>query len=73
MKPLTALKVPISSHPLTGKNIKHKFDDRIWYSGNVISQVPGYQAWYNVVYENDESVYSYQLRTDLEVGDLGIL
>ena len=73
MKPLTALMVPISSHPLTWKNIKHKFDDRIWYNGKVISQVPGYPAWYNVVYENDESVYSYQLRTDLEVGDLSIL
>ena len=30
--------------PLSGKNIKHKFDDEIWYSGKVISQVPGYPA-----------------------------
>ena len=59
--------------PLTGKNIKHKFDDEIWYSGKVISQVSGYTAWYNVVYDNDDSVYSYQLRTDLEAGDLTIL
>ena len=56
MKPLTALMVPKSSHPLTGKNIKHKFDDGIWYSGKVIFQVPGYPAWYNVVYDNDKSV-----------------
>ena len=63
MKPLTALMVPISSHPLTGKYIKHKFDDEIWYSGIVISQVPGYPAWYNVVYDNHESLYLYQLRT----------
>ena len=59
--------------PLTGKNIKHKLDDGIWYSGKVIFQVPGYPAWYNVVYDNDDSVYSYQLRTDLEAGDLTIL
>ena len=55
--------------PLTGK----KFDDGIWYSGKVISQVSGYPAWYSVVYDNDDSVYSYQLRTDLEAGDLTIL
>ena len=73
MKPLTALMVPISSHHLTGKNIEHKFDDGIRYSAKVITQVPGYTAWYNVVYDNDESVYLYQLRTDLEVGDLNIL
>ena len=30
--------------PLSGKDIKHKFDDEIWYSGKVISQVPGYPA-----------------------------
>ena len=65
--------VPISSHPLTWKNIKHKFDDGIGDSGKVISQVSGYPAWHNVVYDNDESVYLYQLRTDLEVGDLTIL
>ena len=73
MKPLTALMVPISSHPLTGKNIKHEFDDRISYSGKVISQVPGYPTWCNVAYDNDDSVYLYQLRTDLEAGDLTIL
>ena len=52
---------------------KHKFDDGIWYSGKVISQVPGYPEWYNVVYDNDESIYLYQLRTNLEAGDLTIL
>ena len=30
--------------PLSGKNIKNKFDDEIWYSGKVISQVPVYPA-----------------------------
>ena len=49
--------VPTSSHPLTGKNIEHKFDDGIWYSGKVISQVPWYPVWYNVVYDNDESIF----------------
>ena len=73
MKPLTALMVPLSSHPLTGKNIKHTFDDGIWYSSKVISQVSGYPAQSNVVYQYDESVYLYQLRTDLEAGDPTIL
>ena len=73
MKPLTALMVPITSHPLTWKNIKHKTDDGIWYSGKVIPQVSVYPVWYSVVYDNDESIYLYQLRTDLDVGDLTIL
>ena len=73
MKPLTNLMVPISSHPFTGINFKHKCDDGIWYSGKVFSQVPGYPAWYNVVYDNDESVYLYQLMTELDAGDLTIL
>ena len=40
-----------------------------WFDGEVISQVPGYPAWYNVVYEGDNSVYTYQLWEDLAAGD----
>ena len=36
----------------------------------VISQVLGYPAWYNIVYYGDKRVYTYQLRTDLEAGGL---
>ena len=56
--------------PLSRQRIKHKFEGDIWYDGQVISQVPGYPAWYNVVHDGDNSVYTYQLRTDLEAGDL---
>ena len=56
--------------PLSGKKIRHKFEGDCWFSGEVISQVPGYPAWYNVVYEGDNSVYTYQLREDLAAGDL---
>ena len=36
----------------------------------VISQVLGYPVGYNIVYDGDKSVYTYQLRTHLEAGDL---
>ena len=56
--------------PLSGKMISHRFEGDTWYNGEVISQVPGYPAWYNVVYEGDTNVYTYQLREDLATGDL---
>ena len=56
--------------PLSGKKIRHKFEGDKWFSGEVILQVPGYPAWYNVVYDGDDSVYTYQLREDLDAGDL---
>ena len=36
-------------------------------------QVPGYQDWYNITYDNDISVYTYKLEEDLACGDLRIL
>ena len=56
--------------PVSWQGIKHKFEGDTWYDGEVISQVPGYPAWYSVVYDGDNSVYTYQLRTDLQAGDL---
>ena len=56
--------------PLSWQRIKHRFEGDIWCDGEVISQVPGYSAWYNVVYDGDNSMYMYQLRTDLEAEDL---
>ena len=35
-----------------------------------LSQVLGYPVWYNIVYDGDKSVYTYQLRADLDAGDL---
>ena len=59
---------------LVGKRIQHKFKDNedniTWYSGLVISQVPGFEEWFNVVYDGDEAVYTFRLLDDLEAGDL---
>jgi hypothetical protein len=45
---------------LVGKHIKHTFAESV-YHGKVISQVPGFPAWLNVVYDDDDAVYSYKL------------
>ena len=57
-----------SEHYQIEKN--KKLEKQIWCDGEVISQVFGYPAWYNIVYDGDKSVYTYQLRTDLEAGGL---
>ena len=32
------------------------------YNGTVVSQVPGFSEWYNVVYDNEpDTVYTYKL------------
>jgi hypothetical protein len=41
---------------LVGKRISHTFEDGS-YLGKVISVVPSYLDWYNVVYDNDEAVF----------------
>jgi hypothetical protein len=57
---------------LVGKRISHTFEDGS-YLGKVISIVPSYLDWYNVVYDNDEAVYTYKLLEDYRKGDLKIL
>ncbi len=69
-------KSPASS--LTGKSIKHRFEvdggKKKFFKGRVISQVPGFPDWFNVVYiEEPGIVYSYKLSEDIEKGDLQIL
>ena len=40
----------------------------------VISQVPGFPDWYNVVYiEEPDIVYTYKLTDDIKNGDLKLL
>lgn len=63
---------------LTGKSIKHRFEvdggKQKFFKGRVISQVPGFPDWFNVVYvEEPGIVYSYKLSEDIEKGDLKIL
>jgi hypothetical protein len=35
--------------------------------------VPGYPVFFNIIYDGDESVYTYKLKEDLDAGDLVIL
>ena len=43
------------------------------YLGRVISTVPGYPQWYNVIYDTDPAVYVYKLLEDYAAGDLEII
>ena len=61
----------------TGKIVKHRFEDnngKKFFKGRVISQVPGFAEWFNIVY-NDEPgiVYTYKLSDDISNGDLIVL
>ena len=60
-----------------GKRIDYQFteDERlVTYSGKVVSTVPGFPEWFNVVYDNEpDVVYSFKLLEDLKNGDLHIL
>ena len=53
---------------LTGKIIKHKFESNgelKFYKGRVISQVPGFPEWFNVVYNDEQEIYVYYSLTYL--------
>ena len=61
-----------------GKMINHRFKESNGkykcYKGKIISQVPGFPEWFNVVYDNEpDIVYSYNLTEDIENGDLRAL
>lgn len=62
---------------LVGKCIDHQFKEDgqlVTYSGKVVSTVPGFPEWFNVVYNNEpDVVYSYKLLEDFGNGDLKIL
>ena len=63
---------------LTGKRVHHTFNEShdisdTTYSGTVISQVPGFPSWYNIVYDDDPVVYSYKLVDDYNAGNLSII
>ena len=60
-----------------GRRIDHQFTEDnqlVTYSGKVISTVPGFPEWFNVVYDNEpDVVYSFKLIEDFRNGDLHIL
>jgi hypothetical protein len=43
------------------------------YNGIVISQVPGFPSWFNVKYDTDDDIYTYELGVDYESGDLTVI
>ena len=61
---------------LVGQRVQHKFENEDgssqWYHGKVISQVPGFLQWFNIIYNDDDCVYTYRLLDDLSDGDLKI-
>ncbi|WAQ97077.1 hypothetical protein MAR_029767, partial [Mya arenaria] len=71
----------VEKHILVGKRVRHRFKENrngqtveAWYTGCIISQVPSFPAWFNIVYDRDEAVYTYhRLDSDIESDDLEIL
>lgn len=66
------------STSLSGKSIEHNFTETNGsikaYKGKIISEVPGFSDWYNVVYtEEPDIVYTFKLKDDIENGDLKIV
>lgn len=74
---------PLLSNPsnltstLVGKRVLHYFnvDGKLQgFHGYVISQVPGFPEWYNIVYDEEGDIVStYQLMDDYNSGDLELV
>ena len=58
---------------LVRMRVSHKSEGDIRYTGTVISVVPDFSSWYNVKYDDDTAIYSYQLLGDYRNGDLEIM
>ena len=61
-----------STDILIGKRVKHSFNNDVYW-GKVISVVPGFETWYNIKYDNDIAIYTYQLMDDYRDGNLEII
>ena len=70
--PLTSL----NQETLVGKKIRHRWCNpdgtKQWYTGHILSIVPGTTEWFNVQYDGEQEVLSLNLYTDIENGDLDI-
>ena len=71
--------IPSSSDDsLAGKCIRHNFKETngtiTAYEGKIISQIPGFEEWYNVDYTLEpDIVYTYKLTEDLKNRDLKVM
>ena len=59
---------------LLAKQVQRRFSENkeiVLYTGTVVSQEPGFQDWYNTVYDDEpDIVYSYKWMEDYINGDL---
>ena len=61
---------------LTGKWVNHYFSENdkcTFHRGYIISTVPSFNQWFNIIYDNDDNVYTYKLLDDYSNGDLEII
>ena len=70
-----AAQPPDEGNFLVGKKVVHNFvesdGEHSSYRGLVVSRVPSFPDWYNIVYETEPStVYTYELLQDYKNGDL---
>ncbi|KAL4217907.1 hypothetical protein ACF0H5_022646 [Mactra antiquata] len=61
---------------IVGQKFSHAFHENeilTWYTGQIVSQVPGFPDWYNVKYSGDRAIYTYELMIEYKRGDLKLL
>ena len=61
---------------LVGKRICHRWlvaDDEEWFTGLILSVVPGMNSWFNVKYDGEEQILTLNLFEDMRSGDLYLL
>ena len=61
---------------LVGKRICHRWlvaDDEEWFTGLILSVVPGTNNWFNVKYDGEEQILTLNLFEDMRSGDLYLL
>ena len=61
---------------LVGKRICHRWlvaDDEEWFTGHIMSVVPGTNSWFNVKYDGEDQILTLNLFEDMQSGDLYLL
>ncbi len=61
---------------LVGKRVSHMWNTengQEWFTGTVISQVPGFPSWFNIKYDDEPKVHSLRLVDDYKDKSLYIL
>ena len=61
---------------LVGKRICHRWlvaDDEEWFTGHIMSVVPGTNSWFNVKYDGEDQILTLNLFEDMQNVDLYLL